>query len=122
MISETYVKEQIIKNGVPIKDVEYKKMYRKNNMVIQGHYNNKQFRYIQPLLINRRTKKRVHFSKKNRNIVFNPIQRIERMPIYPVDSLLIHRRLPQNKSKKMKTYVYNKKNNKTIGRRDKKKR
>ena len=122
MQSEIYVKEQIIKNGVPIKDVEYEKKNVKEGVFVQGHYNNNQFRYIQPLTINRTNKKRVHFSKKNQNIVFNPISNIERMPNYYVDSLMIHR-ARQNKSKKMRTYVNRKsKRNKSVGKRDKKKR
>lgn len=103
MQSETYVKEQFIENGVPIKDVEYEKIYTKNGLLVQGHYNNKQFRYIQPLHKN----KRLHFSKKSQKDVFRPIHSIERMPIYPLDSLILYQGTNKsnikNKSKKTKT-------------------
>ena len=118
MQTEVYVKEQVSENGLVLKDIEYEKKYTKKGLLVEGHYNNKQFRYMEPV-----DKKRVHFSRKNSNIVFNPVESIVRMPIYPVDSLIIHRKL-KGKSKKRKTNIHNKKINKnrTMRKRNNKRR
>ena len=92
-----HVKKQIIENGIPVKDIEYNKIEKNGNVLIEGHYNNQRFRYMKP---------------KSRSIQFEntpvtiPMQ-IERMPnlVHPpiVDSIQLYKKRRGKKTVKKHT-------------------
>ena len=98
-----HVKKQIIQNGIPVKDIEYNKVEKNGNVLIEGHYNNQQFRYMKPNF----RQKQVRFENHSNTI---PMQ-IVRMPNldkppHIMDSIQIYkRRMNQTRKKGSKKIV-----------------
>lgn len=68
---EVYITENIIKNNVPLHNLEYKEI--KNNgqpLYVEGQLNNKSFSYIHPILKKYKKRDSKNVSKKKKSVRF----------------------------------------------------
>ena len=95
--TDEYVNEQIIQNGIPVKQMDYHKIKQNGKtLLVEGHTNNHAFRYINPHGFRKKNTKSIHFKNEN-SPEFS--MKMERMPTL-VDSIQLYYRKNNKKSKK----------------------